>query len=441
MATQKKTKETKVNVSTDGVSAKAESAKQNASQQKSDEVKALQKAEQDRKKAEKQPSGISTTEGRVIRHAEVKFIQKAGVAIVTGALYGKLVEGKSGKDAEANLKKLPNRSLSNEDYVTYQRLANSGKAREALEFAVAKAYPMHVDDKAFNQQAGKVAGKDVDYVNVRVVTQKDVDNGFDFANQVGKLRLMTGIEGEKGNHEKVYLNSTESAMYRHRAQVEVDEKGKVTRVGAPVTLLQLAEAAVQRKLSQRATRDATLAEAKGVDWGKNAVPTGARLSRLYVGESNEPDRVWLNGHVNSVPVKGVLLSAVETLALREGIASKEQVFMHNPELRRQAYDINKANYLDLKNNSEAYSVAAIVRRAGDPAAGASFTREEVEVINLHLGKSDDRQAAMDELWKTAEVKALDSGVDESWLAAVKDELKDVVSGQWKEKSESASVSR
>ena len=146
MATQKKTKETKVNVSTDGVSAKAESAKQNASQQKSDEVKALQKAEQDRKKAEKQPSGISTTEGRVIRHAEVKFIQKAGVAIVTGALYGKLVEGKSGKDAEANLKKLPNRSLSNEDYVTYQRLANSGKAREALEFAVAKAYPMHVDD-------------------------------------------------------------------------------------------------------------------------------------------------------------------------------------------------------------------------------------------------------------------------------------------------------
>ena len=440
MATKKKIKETTATVSAE-VSAKAGSAKQDVSQRKSDEVKALQQAEQEKKKAEKQPSGIRTTDGNIIRHAEVKFITKAGIALVTGALYGKLVEGKTGKDAEANLKKIPNHALSNEDYVTYQRMCNSGKAKEALEFAVAKAYPMHVDDRTFNQHVGKVNGNDVDYVTVKLVTKEDVEKGFGFENQIGKMKMLAGIKGSDENRVTAILTDKERAMWRHRAEVEVDEKGNATRIGAPITRLQFAEAVALRQQAQRATRETVLQEAKGIDWSKSAVPVGAKLTRVFPKESDNPNRVWLNGHVNGSPARGVLLSEAETLALREKIATKEQVFMHNPELRKQVYDMNKANYLDLKNNSEAYSAAAIVRRAGDPAAGASFTREEVEVINLHLGKSDDRQAAMTELWKTAEVKIKEAGIDEAWLDSVKDELKDIVSNQWKEKSEGVSVGR
>lgn len=437
MPTEKKTKKTEVKVKAEVKDAKAESAKQNASQKKSDEVKALQEQEK-KQKAEKKPSGIVTTNGNVIRHARVQFLSKAGVAIIAGAVYGKLIEGKKGKDAEADLKKLPNRAIAQQDFLAYQR---SGNQTEALKEVVAKVYPMHADDKAFDNGIGQVNGHDVNYVTIKRVTEKDVENGFAFENQVGKMKLIAGIKDSKENRVIAILNPQEEAMYRHRANVTLDEKGKVVSVGSPITKLELANVVAARQIASRAAREEVLKEAKGIDWGKNQVPVGAKLSHVHTSESNQPDRVWINGEVNKTPVKGILLTPVETLALREGIATKEQVFMHNPAVRSQVYDINKANYLDLKANSETYSIAAIVERAKDPSPSAAFTREQVDIINLHIGNTEDRQSVVSTLLEKSEVEIKKAGVDESWMDSVKEELKDIAAGQWKEKQESVSVGR
>jgi len=436
MATEKITNKTKVVKKTEVKSAKAESAKQNETQKKSDEIKALQ--EQEKKKAEKKPSGIVTTNGNVIRHAKVIFVQKAGLAIVTGAVYGKLIEGKKGKDAEADLKKLPNRAVSQQDYLAYQRSDNKA---DALAAVIAKVYPMHVDDKAFDNGVGQINGHDVNYVTVKYVTKKDVENGFAFENQVGKRKMMAGIKGSDENRVIAILTPKEDAMFRHRAEVTLDEKGNVATVGRPITKLELANEVAARQIANRAAREEVLKEAKSIDWGKYKVPVGAKLSMVFTKESNQPDRVWMNGEVNKTPIKGVLLTPVETLALREKVATKEQVFMHNSAIRSQAFDINKANYLDLKANSEAYAIGAIVKRASDPSASASFTREQVDIINLHIGNAEDRQGAVKTLWEKAETEVKKVVGDESWLDSVKDELKDIASQQWQQKEQSVSVSR
>ena len=449
MATEKITKKTKVIEKAEVKNAKAESAKQNERQQKSDEIKALQEQEQ-KKKAEKKPSGVVTTAGNVIRHARVMFLSRAGVAIVSGAVYGKLIEGKKGKDAEANLKKLPNRAIPQQDYLAYQRSENQA---DALAAVIGKVYPMHVDDKTFENGIGQVGGHDVNYVTVRRVTDKVVENGFAFENQIGKMKLMAGIKGSDENRLIAYLTPKEEAMCRHRANVEghtemkpnkegkLEATFKVDKVLEPITLLDLANVVAARQAAYRDAREANLNEAKGIDWGKYAVPIGAKLSRVHTSESNDADRVWINGEVNKTPVKGVLLTPVETIALREGLATKEQVFMHNSSTRSQTYDINKVNYLDMKANSEAYSVNAIVARAKDPSATATFTREQVDIINLNIGNAEDRQGAVKALWEKAEVEIKKEGVDESWLDSVKDELKDIASQQWKEKEQSVSVGR
>lgn len=436
MATEKKTKKTKAEVKAE-VSGKAENAKQKETQKKSEEVKALQEQEK-KKKAEKKPSGVQTTAGNVIRHAEVKFIQKAGVAIVTGAVYGKLVEGAKGKDAEANLKKLPNRSISKEDYLEYQR--NPDKAA-ALNTVVAKVYPMHADDKKFLNETGQVNGRNVDYVKVNFVTKEDVEKGYAFENQIGKAMLRAGVKGEKDGRVIAILSPKEVAMWRHRAEVELSDKGQVVSVGAPITKLDLADAVAKRQLATREAREALVSEAKGIDWGKYSYPVGSNVSRVHTQASNQDDRIWINGEVNNTPIKGVLLTPVETLAVREKVATLEQVFMHNANSRKQAFDINKANYQDLKNNSEQYSIAAIAKRAADPASGARFTKEQVDIINIHLGKTEDRDGAVVDLFEKAEVKIKEAGVDESWLDSVKDELKEIAAGQWKEKQESVSMGR
>lgn len=456
MATEKKTKKTeaKVKVEVEGKS----SAKQKVVEKKSDEVKALQEQEKKRKAQEKKPSGVQTTAGNIIRHAEVKYVAKAGVGVISGAMYGKLIEGKKGEDAEKNLRKLPDRRMAPEAYLAYQR--NPDKAA-ALEAAVRSTFPMHADDKAYGQEIGKVNGNDVNYVRINYVTKDDVEKGFAFENQIGKVRLLAGIKGEKEGRVNAILTPKEVAMWRHRAEVtgemkpakdkdgnvKKDEKGndilrfEVQNVGAPITKLQLAEAVAQRQVAARETRANLLAEAKGIDWSQYKAPIGAKLSKVHPGESNEPDRLWINGDVNNTPIKGVLLTPMETLAIREKIATSEQVFMHNAASRKQAFDINKINYMDLKAHSEELSVKAIAQRAADPSAGARFTKEQVDIININLGKTEDREGAVMQLFEKAQVEIKKEGVDESWLDAVKDELKEVASNQWKEKSESVSMGR
>lgn len=423
--------------------AKGAALKQSDSQRKADE-KSLQEEQDKKKKNERKPSGISTTDGRIIRNASVKFIKAAGITIVANALYGKLIEGKTGKEAEANLKKLPNRALSKDDLLQYQRLADTDP-KAALEFAVKAAYPMHVDDRAFGNAVGEVNGKSVNYIVVKKLTEDDIKDKNGVVNEssrnlIGRWQLRTGIA--KGENTVVILTPEETAMYRHRAEVKLDSKGSVVSVGKPVTMLELADRAVRRSLADRQTREAALSEAKGIDWGQYHAPLGARLTHLYTKDSNEADRQWINGKVNSVEVKGALLTAVETVALREGLATREQVFMHNAFTRQQAFDLNKANYQDLKAHAEEHAVKAIVDRAKNTAPHASFTREQVDMINLAVGRSEDREGVITSLYEKAEVQLKESNeIDMNWLDAVKDELKDIVENKWEVKSESASVSR
>lgn len=440
MATQKKEK-TVVKEKTQVSDAKVEEAKQKEVQRKADEKSNLDKQEQARK-AEKKPAGVETTEGRVIRHATVKFIKAAGIAIVADALYGRLVPGKTGKDAEANLKHLPNRALSQEQLLQYQRL-NAEDKKAAIEYVVRQAYPMHVDDKAFNHSVGNVNGKPVDYVVIKKLTEDDIKDKDGIVNEtakslLGRWQLRTGVK--HGDHETAILTPLELAMYRNRAEVTLDSKGQVEKVGKSITLLELADAVVKRSIANRENRESALVEARGIDWSQFRAPVGAKLSQLYTKDSNEPLRQWLNGQVNGVAVKGALLSAVETIALKEKLATREQVFMHNAFTSKQALDINKANYLDLKENAESNAVQIIVKRASDPTA-KSFTREQVDLINLAVGKSDNRETVVTSLYEKAEVELRKSGVDESWIESAKEELKEIATEQWKEKSESVSQGR
>lgn len=426
---------------------KATMPMQNNSQRKADEKSLLDNQEKERKNT-KVPSGILTTDGKVIRHATVKHLgAKGGVAlaVVCDAVYGKLVEGKTGKEAEVNLKKIPNRALTPEQQLQYQRL-NAKDPKAALEYAVTAAYPMHVDDKKFYHAEGEVNGKPVNYIIVRKLTEDDVKNQAGVVEEskrglIGRWRLSAGIA--KGESLKpVILTKEELASYRHRAEVELNSKGEVVKVGKPITLLELADTAVKRSVAAHEAREAALKEVHSIDWNQYHAPLGAKLSHLYTKDSNEEDRQWINGKVNGVEIKGALLTSVETLALKEGVATREQVFMHNAFTRSQAFDINKANYNDLKAHAQEYAVNAIIARAQDPSAGASFTREQVDIINLAIGNTEDRDGAVNVLIEKAEVHLKESqSFEMEWLDSVKDEMKDIAENKWEMKTEQAAMSR
>lgn len=371
-----------------------------------------------------QRSGIVTTEGNTLD--KIRIFQKDGATMVQ-ADYGKLnPNGKTPEERRANMRTQISRPLTAEQSAEYQRLSKENPA-QAKEYAVRAAYPMHVDDAAFHQKDTEVNGRHVNYI---VLEKLDASKLSD-ANKhlAGAWQLSFGEKDNKDSRFFGILNKEDLASIRHRAEVTLDDKGQVVKVGKPLSMADIAGRVEQRVNAQRQATAAKVESAQKVDWSKFKFPEGATVTGLRYAPAKDkegkvmPDRVWLNGTVNGIKVFG-LLSKNETTAVKNKMATLEQVGAANKEFSQKVRDI-VAPY---QTENEKAALKAIVNRASDPSAKA-FTVDQVKVLEdyaTHASTSEDRQKLFDGLWEKAKPEI--SVVPDAWQKDAHEELKDLAEG-------------
>lgn len=392
-------------------------------------------------------SRFETTGGNTLDTIKV-FPQNNTVYVQ--ASYGKLnPQGKTSEERRAGMRTLLSRPLTKEQAAEYQRLYAESPSK-AKEFAVKTAYPMHLDDKAFNQKAGTVNGRQVDYVTIVKLTERDLLSqaqqaeydtlkasdpkaAEEFAKAnipaerkslVGKWQLSTGMKGDTATRFVGIMNREETAALRHRAVVTLDDKGQVKTVGKVVSTLDIAAMVETRSLAERQAKDQKLEAAKKVDWGKNKLPEHIHLTSLNYAKSKDPDRVWLRGKVNGIEVSG-LLSVNETTALRNKLASLETLAASNKHFRETAIAIAGGN--QVKAVTEAEAVQVVIARASDKTA-KSFTPAQVEVLNSYAGGQDKGGVFVD-LFEKAKPALDQAGVNAKWQEDTRQEMADLAQGK------------
>lgn len=451
-----------------------ESGSQNR-EQKAEKQVAQQGNEQ---KTQAQKAVVTTTEGNTID--KIRVFQKEGATMVQ-ADYGRLIpDGKTVEERRVNMRTQLSRQLTPEQAQEYQRLYANDPVK-AKEFAVQAAYPMHVDDATFHLKDTTINDRKVNYITIEKITEDTLllnalrKDGVDVDHMTreeraavvaamspeAKQKAMAGAEGlvdkwqlafgEKGNpNSRFYgiMNHEELASFRHRAEVTLgyeemkDKNGKVVRdkrgnpetrevikgIGAPLTMADIAGRMEQRVLAKQQDNEAKLEAAKKVDWSKFKLPSAANITALrYTPSKEHPDRVWLNGKVNGIDVFG-LLSKNETIAVRNKMATLEQVAAANKGFREKALDILAPQ--QKQDVSEETAVKVIVDRASDSSA-RSFTAEQVTTLNGYaesLGDSEERGQIFASLWEKAQPQLIEAGVNEAWQADAREELQDLGEG-------------
>ena len=379
-------------------------------------------------------SGIVTTEGNLVD--KIHIFQKDGATMVQ-VDYGKYnAEGKTSEERRAGMRRQISRPLTPEQSKEYQRLSAEDPAK-AKEFAARAAYPMHVDDAAFHQKDAIVNGRNVNYIIVEKLDAEKLSEGN--KSLAGKWQISCG---EKGNEESRFygiMNSEEIASIRHRAVVTLDKDGQVKSVGAPLTMADIAARVESRINARREANAAKVESAQKVDWSKFKFPEGTPpVTALRYAPSKDPERVWLNGKVNGIAVLA-LLSKNETTAVKNKMATLEQVGAANKEFRQKVASVPALN--QEQGITKDAAVKIVVDRASDPAA-RSFTAEQVKGLNDFAAGAEDpeaREQIFEDLWKTAEPSLKDKGVNEAWQKDAHDELKDLAQGV--QRSEQQSMHR
>ena len=146
------------------------------------------------------------------------------------------------------------------------------------------------------------------------------------------------------------------------------------------------------------------------------------------------DRVWLNGTVNGIKVFG-LLSKNETTAVKNKMASLEQVGAANKEFSQKVRDIVNNN--KSVGVTEDAAVKAIIDRASVKNA-KSFPPEQRDVLMKFAGPAEspeDREKIFDGLWEKAETALKDAGVNKAWQKDAHEELKDLAQGVIREEGQ------
>lgn len=352
--------------------------------------------------------------------------------------YGKLnTSAKTSEERRANMRTQISRPLTAEQSAEYQRLSKENPA-QAKEYAARAAYPMHVDDAAFHQKDTEVNGRHVNYI---VLDKLDASKlSEDNKHLAGAWQLSFGEKGNKENRFYGILNKEDLASIRHRAEVTLDDKGQVVKVGKPLSMADIAGRVEQRVNAQRQATAAKMESAQKVDWSKYKFPEGAEVKGLRYAPAKDkegkvmPDRVWLNGTVNGIKVFG-LLSKNETTAVKNKMATLEQVGAANKEFSQKVRDIVNNN--KSVGVTEDAAVKAIIDRASDKNA-KSFTPEQRDVL-MKFAESADvpeaREKVFDGLWEKAETALKDAGVNEAWQKDAHEELKDLAQGVIREEGQ------
>ena len=403
---------------------------------------------------------VTTTEGNTIDR--IRVFQKDDATMVQ-VDYGKLnPDGKTPEEKRAGMRTQMSRQLTSEQAKTYQDLYAKDPV-QAKEFAVKTAYPMHVDDAAFHQKNANINGRDVNYITIEKITEDtlllnalrkdgvDVDhmNREQRANLIASMTpdakdmAVKGSEGlvgkwqlafgEKGNKESRFygiMNAEDLASLRHRAEVTLDEKGQVKSVGKPMTMADIAGRMEQRVQAQRQTNGEKLDAAQKVDWSKFKLPSAANVTSLrYSAAKDNPDRVWLSGKVNGIECVS-LLSVNETTAVKNRLATLEQVAAANRDFHKKALDIVGPGQKQEVNAKEDAAVKAIVDRASDSTA-RNFSPEQMKTLNDFAAGAetpDERAKVFDGLWEKAESQLKAAGVNDAWQKDAHNELKDLAEG-------------
>ena len=403
---------------------------------------------------------VTTTEGNTIDR--IRVFQKDDATMVQ-VDYGKLnPDSKTPEEKRAGMRTQMSRQLTSEQAKTYQDLYAKDPV-QAKEFAVKTAYPMHVDDAAFHQKNANINGRDVNYITIEKITEDtlllnalrkdgvDVDhmNREQRANLIASMTpdakdmAVKGSEGlvgkwqlafgEKGNKESRFygiMNAEDLASLRHRAEVTLDEKGQVKSVGKPMTMADIAGRMEQRVQAQRQTNGEKLDAAQKVDWSKFKLPSAANVTSLrYSAAKDNPDRVWLSGKVNGIECVS-LLSVNETTAVKNRLATLEQVAAANRDFHKKALDIVGPGQKQEVNAKEDAAVKAIVDRASDSTA-RNFSPEQMKTLNDFAAGAetpDERAKVFDGLWEKAASQLKSAGVNDAWQKDAHNELKDFAEG-------------
>ncbi len=394
------------------------------------EVKQEVPAAQEAKKAH---VAIQTTEGRTLD--SISVYQDKGAAMVK-ASYGKInPDGKDAAEKRKDMQPLMHRALTPAQAAEFQRLGGV-YSEKALDYAARVAFPMHVDDAAYHKKDVVINDRPVNYIIIEKLKEEKLKE--ENKHLAGSYQMSFGIKGDKETRFFGLLNSEEIAMLRHRAEVHLDKDGKVKSLGAPLTLAAIAARVEQRVMAQRQAKSEKTNAAKAVKWDNYKLPEGAKVDKLRWAPSKDPDRVWLNGVVNGMEVRG-LLSKNESTAVREGFATKEQVLMANRDLSDKVKTV--LGIATAVAVTEDAAVKAVVERATDKNAKA-FTPEQYKTLNEFAAGQETpegRKEVFDSLMEKAAPQL--EGVNPKWVEDVQHELDDLAEGVERDQARTQSVSR
>ena len=147
-----------------------------------------------------------------------------------------------------------------------------------------------------------------------------------------------------------------------------------------MTMADIAGRMEQRVQAQRQTNGEKLDAAQKVDWSKFKLPSAANVTSLrYSAAKDNPDRVWLSGKVNGIECVS-LLSVNESTAVKNRLATLEQVAAANRDFHKKALDIVGPGQKQEVNAKEDAAVKAIVDRASDSTA-RNFSPEQLKTLN------------------------------------------------------------
>lgn len=371
---------------------------------------------------EKKSARIVTTEGNIMD--KVRIYQNDAGATTVQAEYGKLRDGKTVEERRAGMRSLLSRPLTPEQGKVYQDLYKEDP-NKAKEYAVRQAYPMFVDDAAFHKRDTTINGRKVDYIILEKLKEEDLPD--DKKHLAGLWQLSFGEKGKLDTRFICILNKDELASIVHRADVTVDEKGKIKSIGDPMSMADIAAKAEKRVRDYRKSQEIKLESAQKVDWNKllstHKLPEGVSLTNIHFAQSkDDPDRVWLTGKANGIKVF-TLLTPDETTAVRNKILTLEQAATVNKGFREKVMSIAAP-----VATSISAAVKAVVDRASSPSAKA-FSPEQVKVLNsfaANAESSEERQKVFDDVWVNAKDKL--TGVNEAWVKDAHQELNDLADG-------------
>ena len=371
---------------------------------------------------EKKSARIVTTEGNIMD--KVRIYQNDAGATTVQAEYGKLRDGKTVEERRAGMRSLLSRPLTPEQGKVYQDLYKEDP-NKAKEYAVRQAYPMFVDDAAFHKRDTTINGRKVDYIILEKLKGEDLPD--DKKHLAGLWQLSFGEKGKLDTRFICILNKDELASIVHRADVTVDEKGKIKSIGDPMSMADIAAKAEKRVRDYRQSQEIKLESAQKVDWNKllstHKLPEGVSLTNIHFTKSkDDPDRVWLTGKANGIKVF-TLLTPDETTAVRNKILTLEQAATVNKGFREKVMSIAAP-----VATSISAAVKAVVDRASSPSAKA-FSPEQVKVLNSFAADAEspeERQKVFDDVWVNAKDKL--TGVNEAWVKDTHQELNDLAEG-------------